>query len=132
MPKINTKLLSDKIRTSLLLTGLEKRFILNRIEGAPDQVEIPTLLNPSSEEFGMMVCSAVRDALGRMSYITGSTVDFVGEYIPYLSENTLQNINQDITHHQKSNDLGLLVDRALWLGLRDSIQAEIQRRKETD
>lgn len=130
MPKINKEILEHRVKVSNDFTGLEKRYILNRLDGEPEIIEIPEALNPSSDDFGMMLCGAVRYALGRMSYITGTTANYVEKYLTYLSDSTLQNINKDITHAQMSNNLGMTCDRVIWIGLRDAIQAEIQRRKD--
>ena len=87
MPKVNKKLLERRIRLTNDFTALEKRYLLTTI-GVDDNGDVMPFLNPSNEDFGMMLCSAVRYALGRMSYIV------------------------------------------IWIGLRDAIQAEIQRRKD--
>ena len=85
---------------------------------------------PESPTFGMMMCSAVRYALGRMAYITGTTCDFITPLIPYLDIFALQNINKDITEHAEMNQLGMDIDREHWLNLRAEIKREIAFRKE--
>lgn len=84
---------------------------------------------PESPTFGMMMCSAVRYALGRMTYITGTTCDFITPLVPYLDISALQNINKDITEHAEMNQLGMDIDREKWLELRAAIQHEIAFRK---
>ena len=84
---------------------------------------------PESPTFGMMMCSAVRYALGRMTYITGTTCDFIAPLVPYLDMSALQNINKDITEHAEMNRLGMDIDREKWLKLRSEIQKEIAFRK---
>ena len=84
---------------------------------------------PESPTFGMMMCSAVRYALGRMTYITGATCDFITPLVPYLDTSALQNINKDITDHAEMNQLGMDIDRVKWLKLRSEIQKEIAFRK---
>ena len=84
---------------------------------------------PESPTFGMMMCSAVRYALGRMTYITGTTCDFITPLVPYLDMSALQNINKDITEHAEMNQLGMDIDREKWLKLRSEIQKEIAFRK---
>lgn len=83
-----------------------------------------------SPTFGMMMCSAVRYALGRKTYITGTTCDFITPLVPYLDISALQNINKDITEHAEMNHLGMDIDREHWLNLRAEIQREIVFRKE--
>lgn len=129
MPKINKKLLERRIRLTNDFTALEKRYLLTSL-GVDDNGDVIPFLNPSNEDFGMMLCNSVRYAIGRMSYITGATANFVEKFVPYLSESTLQNINKDITYAQMNKNLGMTCDRVIWLGLRDIVQAEIQKRKD--
>lgn len=84
---------------------------------------------PESPTFGLMMCSAVRYALGRMTYITGVTCDFITPLVPYLDMSALNNIYKDITEHAETNRLGMDVDREKWLKLRSEIQKEIAFRK---
>ena len=83
-----------------------------------------------SQSFGMILCSAVRYALGRMTYITGTTCDFITPLVPYLDISALYNINKDITEHAEMNHLGMDIDREHWLNLRAEIQREIAFRKD--
>lgn len=85
---------------------------------------------PESPAFGLMMCSAVRYALGRMTYITKSTCDFIKPLVPYLDISALQNINKDITDHAEMNQLGMDCDREHWIDLRADIQREIAFRKD--
>lgn len=84
---------------------------------------------PESPTFGMMMCSAVRYALGRMTYITGATCDFITPLVSYLDMSALQNINKDITDHAEMNQLGMDIDSERWMKLRTAIQHEIAFRK---
>ena len=83
-----------------------------------------------SPTFGLMMCSAVRYALGRMTYITGTTCDFITPLVPYLDMSALNNIYKDSTEHAETNRLGMDVDREKWLKLRTVIQHEIAFRKD--
>lgn len=83
-----------------------------------------------SPTFGLMMCSAVRYALCRMTYITGTTCDFITPLVPYLDISALQNINKDITELAELNLLGMDIDREHWLNLRTAIQHEIAFRKD--
>lgn len=83
-----------------------------------------------SPTFGMMMCSAVRYALGRKTYIVGTTCDFITPLLPHLDMSALQNINKDITDHAEMNQLGMDIDREKWLELRSAIQKEIAFRKD--
>lgn len=84
---------------------------------------------PESSTFGMMMCSAVRYAIGRMTYITGTTCEFITPLVPYLDISALQSINKDITEHEEMNQLGMDIDREHWLKLQSAIQHEIAFRK---
>ena len=83
-----------------------------------------------SPTFGLMMCSAVRYALGRMTYITGTTCDFIAPLVPYLDMSALNNIYKDITEHAEMNQLGMDIDREHWMNLRAEIQREIAFRKD--
>lgn len=83
-----------------------------------------------SQSFGMILCSAVRYALGRMTYIVPSTTEYITPLIPYLSTNILLIMNKDITEAKKMNMLGMECDAKVWRAFRDEIQCEISARKE--
>lgn len=89
----------------------------------------PVIL-PDDEEFGQMMVSAVRYALGRMTYIVRTTTDYVTPLIPWLSYNTLRIINEDIQKYADFYDLGMECDRARWLKLAADIRAEMKERME--
>lgn len=84
-----------------------------------------------SEDFGEMLCSALRYAMGRMTYIVKDTADYIRPLIPYLSDNTLQNMERDITRNAEMNFLGMNMDAEIWLALRTDIVNEINARKES-
>lgn len=88
-----------------------------------------TKIDPSDERFGQILISAVRYALGRMTYIVDDTAKYVEELIPQLSDNTLQLICKDITRAEELRDLGMGCDRVIWLHLRSEIIAELNSRK---
>lgn len=85
---------------------------------------------PEDERFGEMMASAVRYALGRMSYIVGDTVGYIKPLVPYLSDKTLDVISTDIENHADFYDLGMEQDKEKWLDLYATIKAEIANRKE--
>jgi len=64
-----------------------------------------------SQSFGMILCSAVRYALGRMTYI-----------VPIM--------NKDITDAEKDDCLGMDCDAKVWIAFRNEVQREIAFRKE--
>lgn len=85
-------------------------------------------INLSNREFGNMVCSTVRYALGRETYIVKDTCDFVSELLPYLHMMTLAVLERDIANAKSYGDEN--VDKPHWMMLLDSITFEIEKRKE--
>lgn len=83
-----------------------------------------------SQSFGMILCSAVRYALGRMTYIVPSTTEYITPLIPYLSTNILQIMNKDITDAEKDDCLGMDCDAKVWIAFRNEVQREIAFRKD--
>lgn len=124
--KINHELTKARISTSKSFTATEKRYLIDLVNADRDA---PPSIDPRDERFGMIVCSAVRYALGRMSYIVGTTADFVTENVQNLSTNTLCNINLDYLHERRANNLGMDIDASAWEAMNSIIVAEINRRK---
>ena len=87
-------------------------------------------IDPSDERFGQILISAVRYALGRMTYIVDDTAKYVENLIPQLSDNTLQLICKDITRAEELHDLGMGCDRVIWLHLREEIVKELGKRSQ--
>lgn len=88
------------------------------------------MIDPADERFGQMLNSALRYALGRMSYIVQDTSDYVRPLIPYLCIRTLYIMERDITDAEDTNGLGMLIDEETWKALREDIVKEIEKRKE--
>lgn len=89
------------------------------------------MIDPSDDRFGEMLNSAVRYAMGRMSYIVKDTVDYTRALIPYLDDRTLFVIERDISEQADLNALGMKMDAEDWLSLRADIIKEQMRRKES-
>ena len=126
-PKINHELTKARITTSNSFTASEKRYLIDLVDA--DQKSPPTI-DPRSDTFGMIVCGAVRYALGRTSYITGTTADFVCYNVRNLSTNTLYNIDKDYLCERAMKNLGMDIDALAWDTMHNMIVAELQRRKE--
>ena len=90
------------------------------------------MINPKNLQFGQMMVSAERYAMGRMSYIVGMTCDFIRPLIPELDLSILYILEKDITIAHKEHNLGMAVDAGEWLQLRSDIQREITNRKNSD
>lgn len=85
---------------------------------------------PEDEGFGEMMVSAVRYALGRMSYIVGDTCRYITPLIPALTTHTLQCMYRDITERAEVHDLGMDIDAEEWIKLRYNIIHELKERGE--
>ena len=65
------------------------------------------------DDFGCIINSAVRYAIGRHTYMPGVVCNFVRKYINILDMKTIEDINQE---------LKLGIDQeSLWIGLRDEL-----------
>ena len=126
-PKINHELLKAKLLTSQKLTASEKNYLIDLVNA---NLDAPPSIDPRSDTFGMIVCGAVRYALGRTSYITGTTADFVCYNVRNLSTNTLYNIDKDYLCERAMKNLGMDIDALAWDTMHNMIVAELQRRKE--
>ncbi|MGX2949699.1 hypothetical protein ACWIUA_02155 [Ursidibacter sp. B-7004-1] len=84
------------------------------------------------DEFQMLIISAERYAIGRMTYVVSETCDLIANYLPSLSNNTLSVLIRDIKAHPKdSGSYGLKCDTENWLNLLSLLEAEYEKRKET-
>jgi len=79
------------------------------------------------EEFGMIVTSAIRYAIGRMSYMPSVVCEFTLRYLPMLDNKTIFVMIRDITEVLERNQ-GKIADAELWLNLRAKAEEEKERR----
>lgn len=79
------------------------------------------------ENFQEILVSAVRYALGRMTYIVGLTVDYISPLIKSLDMKYINIMIDDITGH---SDLGygMDMDEEEWGRLLSQLRAERERR----
>ena len=91
---------------------------------------------PINDKFEEMMISAVRYALGRMTYIVQDTTDYITAFAPDLSTRTLQIILRDIdderaraTRMHSPNVLGMECDRKAWERLEDKLLHELEHRE---
>ena len=80
-----------------------------------------------------MLISAVRYALGRQSYITGVTCDFVRSIAPKLSDKCLNIMSKDIMdelvrYHKMKLYCGMEMDDRAWQYLLDFLRDERNKR----
>ncbi len=78
-----------------------------------------------------MLISAVRYALGRMSYIVGTTCEFVAAIKPKLSQNCINIIIRDIEeeiamYHGMDRTCGMECDERTWLNLLRFLKGETE------
>ncbi len=79
------------------------------------------------ENFQEMLVSAVRYALGRMTYIVGLTVDYIMPMIQNLDLKYI-NIMIDDIDRQREYGYGMEMDRKDWVRLLAGLKAEHDRR----
>ena len=82
----------------------------------------------SADDLGMILCSAVRYALGRRSYIVGATRDAVRTYWqsipPDLRPVILSDIREALEQARRRGDtLGMDIDEAQWVRLLGDLTA---------
>ena len=116
------KWLEERMKNTVGPEHAEARRFLEKVK------EEKVWMNLSSRDFGNMVCSTVRYALGRETYIVQDTCNFVSELLPHLHMMTLVVLERDIANAQNYGDES--IDKLHWMTLLDSITFEIERRKE--
>lgn len=87
------------------------------------------MIDPSDDRFGEMLNSALRYALGRMSYIVEDTANYIRPLLPYLSDRTLWVMEKDIKKQAAMNFLGMKQDAEVWTALLADVVNELESRK---
>ena len=77
------------------------------------------------ENFQEILVSAVRYALGRMTYIVGLTVDYIMPMIPDLETKYINIMIDDI---DRQREYGMDMDKDEWMKLLGQLRAERERR----
>ena len=86
------------------------------------------------KNFETILLCAVRYAIGRQTYIPSRVIDYITPLLPYLSEDVLKLIANEITEHD-TYEGGLgdeKIDRPYWLNFKRKILAEMERRGNED
>lgn len=78
-----------------------------------------------------MLISAVRYALGRQSYIVGTTCNFVASIRDKLSENCIKILIRDISeeiemYHRIGQTCGMECDERTWINLLQILENEVK------
>lgn len=91
---------------------------------------------PLDRDLEQMIISAERYACGRMSYIVGTTVDYILSLLPHLSDwciGVMQNdMKSEFDMYERApnlKNLGMDCDYRQWVRFREALDAEMERRK---
>lgn len=77
------------------------------------------------DDFGCIINSAVRYALGRYTYMPSTVAEFVLKYLNYLDNKTISVMIYDIDEALKNEDLPL---RKIWVELKSKLEIEMHAR----
>lgn len=83
------------------------------------------------KNFETVLLCAVRYAIGRKSYMPSMVIDYITPLLPYLSDNTLRLIADEIIEY-RSYEGGLgdeKIDRPYWEQFLRKIKVEMEKRK---
>ena len=92
----------------------------------------PVPLLEINKDFETILLCAVRYAIGRQTYIPSLVIDYITPLLPYLSEDVLKLIANEITEHD-TYEGGLgdeKIDRPYWIDFLRKIRLEIGGRNE--
>ena len=86
----------------------------------------------TNKEFQQFIIYAERYAIGRMTYVPSAVNDIILKYLPFITNNTLGVLIQDIELEADRDMLGMDFDKKMWLALLDTLKNERDRRKVQD
>lgn len=86
----------------------------------------------TNKEFQQFIIYAERYAIGRMTYVPSAVNDIILKYLPFIANNTLGVLIQDIELEANRDMLGMDFDKKMWLALLDTLKNERDRRKVQD
>ena len=86
----------------------------------------------TDDEFQQFIIYAERYAIGRMTYVPSAVNDIILKYLPFIANNTLGVLIQDIELEADRDMLGMDFDKKMWLALLDTLKNERDRRKSED
>lgn len=113
--------LEERIKNTVAHERVEAKKFLEKLNNEKVWFDL------SDQDFGSMVISTVRYALGRQTYIVGDTCAFVRQLLPVLHPITLAVIERDIANAWSYGDEK--IDKPYWMELLDDVTAEINNRK---
>ena len=123
------KLIKELSKNSVFekITNAEGKNVFEIIEAQPQVggVEI-------DKDFETILLCAVRYAIGRRTYIPSLVIDYMTPLLPYLSEDVLKLLANEITKYEAyEGALGdEMIDRPYWLEFLRKIRLEIGGRHE--
>ena len=84
-----------------------------------------------NKDFETILLCAVRYAIGRETYMPSLVIDYITPLLPYLSDNTLETMAEDIADKDYPGGLGdEMIDRPYWEQFLRKIRLEIGGRNE--
>lgn len=86
----------------------------------------------TDDEFQQFIIYAERYAIGRMTYVPSAVNDIILKYLPFIANNTLGVLIQDIELEADRDMLGMDFDKKMWLALLDTLKNERDRREPED
>lgn len=85
-------------------------------------------INPSDDDFGLVLNCAVRYALGRRTYMPSAIVSFINPMLPMINDRTLHCLDQDIADAKYEGGYGDECDEKVWLQFHDAVKTERMKR----
>ena len=122
------KLIKELSKNSVFekITNAEGKNVFEIIEAQPQVggVEI-------DKNFETILLCAVRYAIGRRTYIPSLVIDYITPLLPYLSDNTLRTMAEDVADKDYLGGLGdKMIDLPYWKQFLREIRLEIGGRHE--
>lgn len=89
------------------------------------------MVDPASDDFGLVCNCAVRYCLGRRSYMPSLVCGYITPLLPELTDKTLDCFERDITERKRTGfDFGDSCDYETWNAFYKAVYKEIEGRKE--
>lgn len=85
------------------------------------------VIDLKDNDFGCILCAAVRYSLGRRTYMPGLVTDFIKPLLPYLNDNALNNMRREVSEFGEYGDD---CDVQTWMDFLDDVKEEIKKRGE--
>lgn len=83
------------------------------------------VIDIESNDFGCILTAAVRYSLGRRTYMPSLVTSFIRPFLPYLSDNTVWNLQKDVSECRNYGDD---CDIQTWTAFLEDVRAEIRKR----